>query len=140
TMHVHLEEEDIASDPRASEVDLSFDYLVLAPGAVNQTFGTPGAEENALFVKELRDAIKIRDRIIDCFERAAVVPDDNIRRELLRFAVVGGGPTGVEIATEIRDLIHEVLLKRYPEVHKDHHEVYIIKSGPQVLPDWPAKV
>ncbi len=140
TLHVHLEEEDMGADRRAAEVDLSFDYLVLAPGAVNQTFGTPGAEENALFVKELYDAIRIRDRIIGCFERAAVVQDDAIRRELLRFAVVGGGPTGVEIATEIRDLIHEVLIKRYPEVHKDHPEIYIVESGPQVLPGWPEKV
>src|SRR4029077_5313561 len=65
---------------------------------------------------------------------------DSIRRELLRFAVVGGGPTGVEIATEIRDLIHEVLLKRYPEVHKDHPEIYVLQSGGQVLPGWPDKV
>jgi len=139
TMHVHLEAEDMA-DQSASEVTLLFDYLVLAPGATNQTFNTKGAEENALFVKELDDAIKIRDRIIDCFERAAVVQDDAIRRELLHFAVVGGGPTGIEIATEIQDLIHEVLLKRYPEIHKDHPEVYIIQSGPQVLPGWPEKV
>ncbi len=139
-MHVHLEEEDMASARSAFEVGLHYDYLILAPGAVNQTFNTPGVEENALFMKELIDAVKIRDRIIDCFERAAVVQDDAIRRELLRFAVVGGGPTGVELATEIRDLIHEVLIKRYPEVHQDHPEIYIVQSGPQVLPGWPEKV
>jgi NADH:ubiquinone reductase (H+-translocating) len=53
---------------------------------------------------------------------------------------VGGGPTGVEIATEIQDLIHEVLLKRYPEIHREHPEVSIIQSGPQVLPGWPDSV
>ena len=139
-MHIHLGKEDMATEPGAADVSLPYDYLILAPGAVNQTFGTKGAQENAFFVKELDDAIKIRDQIIDCFERAAVVQDDRIRRELLRFAVVGGGPTGVEIATEIQDLIHEVLVKRYPEIHKDHPEVHIIQSGPQVLPGWPEKV
>ena len=99
-----------------------------------------GAEDHAIFVKELKDAIQIRNRIIDCFERAAVVQDETVRRELLRFAVVGGGPTGIEIATEIHDLIHEVLLKRYPEIHKDHPEVSIIQSGPQILPGWPDSV
>jgi NADH dehydrogenase len=139
-MHVHLDEEDTGTEPTAAEVKLPYDYLVLAPGATNQTFNTKGAEEHALFVKELSDAIKIRDRIIDSFEKAAVVQDEEIRRELLRFAIVGGGPTGIEIATEIQDLIHEVLLKRYPEIHKDHPEVYVIQSGPQVLPGWPEKV
>jgi len=45
-----------------------------------------------------------------------------------------GGPTGIEIATEIQDLIHEVLLKRYPEIHQEHPEVSVIQSGPQILP------
>jgi len=139
-MHVHLEGEDMARESGAAEVDLAYDYLILAPGSTNQTFNTPGAEEHAIFVKELKDAILIRNRIIDCFERAAVVEDETIRRELLRFAVVGGGPTGIEIATEIQDLIHEVLLKRYPEISKEHPEVSVIQSGPQVLPGWPDSV
>jgi len=139
-MHVHLEGEDMEREQEAAEVDLAYDYLVLAPGSTNQTFNTPGAENHAIFVKELKDAITIRNRIIDCFERAAVVQDETVRRELLRFAVVGGGPTGVEIATEIQDLIHEVLLKRYPEIHREHPEVSIIQSGPQVLPGWPPSV
>ena len=139
-MHVHLEGEDMGPELEAAEVHLPYDVLVLAPGSTNQTFNTPGAEDHAIFVKELKDAIKIRNRIIDCFERAAVVQNETVRRELLHFAVVGGGPTGVEIATEIQDLIHEVLLKRYPEIHREHPEVSIIQSGPQVLPGWPESV
>jgi hypothetical protein len=68
-MHVHLEGEDL----KGSDVKLAYDYLVLAPGSTNQTFNTPGAQEHAIFVKELIDAVKIRNRIIDCFERAAVL-------------------------------------------------------------------
>jgi NADH dehydrogenase len=139
-IHVHLEEEDQGVQQTSADVNLSYDYLVLAPGSTNQTFNTPGASEHALFVKELTDAVLIRDRIIDCFERAAIIQDETIRKELLHFTIVGGGPTGIEIATEMQDLIHEVLLKRYPEIHKDHPTVSIIQSGPQILPGWPEKV
>ncbi len=145
-MHVHLEGEENPLSPSRERdgvrgiIEMPYDYLVLAPGSTTQTFNTPGAEEHALFVRELGDAIKIRSRIIDCFERAAVVSDETVRRELLSFAVVGGGPTGVEIATEIQDLIQEVLLKRYPEIDLALPQVSIIQSGPQVLPGWPEKV
>ena len=139
-MHIHLDEDEKMPGVSGTDVNLSFDYLVLAPGSTNQTFNTKGCPENAFFLKELTDAMKVRNRIIDCFERAAVVNDETIRRELLRFAVVGGGPTGVEIATEIHDLIHEVLLKRYPEIPKAWPEVSIIQSGTQILPGWPDKV
>lgn len=138
-MHVHLDSEDMGGLP-VSDVTLAYDYLILAPGSANQTFGTKGVEQNALFVKDLEDALRIRDRIIDCFERAAVLEDDTVRRELLRFVVVGGGPTGIEIATEIQDLIHQVLLKRYPEIPRQLPEVYIVQSGPAVLPGWPSSV
>ena len=77
-MHVHLEEEDVASDVNSFDVDIPYDYLVLSPGSTNQTFETKGVKEHAFFVKDLEDAIKIRNRIIDCFERAAVVQDDQL--------------------------------------------------------------
>jgi len=139
-MHVHVEGQNMGEETSHAEVDLAYDYLVLAPGSTNQTFGTKGADDYALFVKELGDAVKIRDRIIDSFEKAAVVKDEALRRELLHFAVVGGGPTGIETATEIQDLIHEVLLKRYPEIPQEYPAVSIILSGAQVLPGWPEKV
>jgi NADH dehydrogenase len=122
------------------EHKLPYDYLVLAPGSVPQTFNTPGVQKHALFVRELNDAIRIRSRIIDQFERAAVLEDEAAKREWLRFVVVGGGPTGIEIATEIQDLIHHVLLKRYPEIDRSWPEVVIIQSGSQILPGWPVKV
>jgi NADH dehydrogenase len=139
-IHVDSEGDHDLGAMDSQDLGLRYDYLVLAPGSVTQTFGTKGAEDHAIFVRELSDAIKIRSRIIDCFERAAVVEDPVVQRELVRFAVVGGGPTGVEIATEIQDLIHEVLLKRYPEIDPSWVEVSIIQSGPQVLPGWPETV
>jgi NADH dehydrogenase len=124
----------------AEEYKQPYDYLVLAPGSVPQTFNTPGVREHAFFVRELNDAIRIRNRIIDQFEFTAVLQDEAAKREWLRFVIVGAGPTGIEIATEIHDLIQHVLLKRYPEIDRSWPEVVIIQAGPQILPGWPDKV
>lgn len=139
-LRVHLQDDSTLGPGELIEQRIPYDYLVLAPGSTTQTFNTKGVETHALFVRELEDAIKIRNRIIDCFERAACSTSESVQRELLRFAVVGGGPTGIETATEIKDLIHEVLLKRYPEIHSSWPEVSIIQSGPQILPGWPDDV
>ena len=72
-------------------------------------------QEHAYFLKETRDAIKIRRRILQCFEEASLPSTSEARREqLLHFCVVGGGPTGVEFSAELHDLIHDDLSKKYP--------------------------
>jgi NADH dehydrogenase FAD-containing subunit len=89
--------------------------LVIAVGSHTQTFGIPGVQEHAYFLKETRDAIKIRRRILQCFEEASLPSTSEARREqLLHFCVVGGGPTGVEFSAELHDLIHDDLSKKYP--------------------------
>lgn len=122
--------------PRVMQEELEYDYLVLAPGSTTNTFRVPGAEEHAFFMRRLGDAVAVRNHIIDCFEHAASQVDPELCRELLRFVVVGAGPTGVELAAEVQDLIQHVLLRRYPEIHGEHVEVYLIQSGKQVLPGW----
>ncbi len=121
---------------RAITSETLYDFLVLAPGAETQTFGTRGVVQHAFFMRELGDAAAVRNQIIDCFEHAA---RDNVsarRRELLRFVVVGGGPTGVELASEIRDLCDHVLLRRYPEVEASEVEVVLVQSAADILPGW----
>ena len=89
--------------------------LVIAVGSHTQTFGIHGVQEHAYFLKETRDAIKIRRRILQCFEEASLPSTSEARREqLLHFCVVGGGPTGVEFSAELHDLIHDDLSKKYP--------------------------
>lgn len=86
----------------APEFSVSYDYLVVATGAINNTFGTPGVHENAHFLKSIEDANAIRKAIVDSFETAnypSCPPDE--RRKLLSFVIVGGGPTGVEFAGEL---------------------------------------
>lgn len=99
------------------EFDAPYDILVLAVGAVSNTFGVPGVADHALFLKELHDAHAVRQRIILCFERAnlpSVSPDE--RRRLLHFVVCGGGPTGVEFAAELHDFLMEDLRTAYPHL------------------------
>ena len=98
-----------------SSFEVEYDILVIAVGAWNNTFGIPGVKEYAYFLKEAGDARAIRDRIVDCLERADVPgidPEEQAR--LLNFVVVGGGPTGIEFAAELHDLFEEDLARSYP--------------------------
>src|SRR5262249_11269425 len=119
---------------------LSYDYLILAPGSMINTFRTPGVDGSAFFMRELGDAVAVRNHVIDCFERAAASTSAALQEELLRFVIIGGGPTGVEVATEIHDLIKNVLLARYPEIDPAQTEVWLVQSGKQLLPGWHTRV
>lgn len=124
---------------RVRHDETRFDYLVLAPGSTTQTFNTPGAE-HAFFMRELGDAIALRNHIIDCFETAARETDRERARKMLCFVVIGAGPTGVEIASEVRDLVDKVLLPRYPELDPALVDVVLIDSGERVLSGWHSAV
>lgn len=105
----------------ASEFEVSYDHLVIALGAKVNTFGIEGVAENALFLKNIEDAQRIRRRVLDCFE-AASRPDtpEEKRKRLLNFVIMGGGPTGAEFAAELNDLIQHEMKTYYtsllPEV------------------------
>ena len=83
--------------------DMKYDILVVSIGSENNTFNIPGVQEHAHFLKEILDARRIRSAISDAFE-SAMTPTQTIeeRKRLLHFVVVGGGPTGVEFAAEVR--------------------------------------
>jgi len=99
--------------------EVGFDKLVISVGAYAQTFGVPGVKENATFLKDVTDARRIRTRIIECFEQASQPHlTDNERRGLLHFVCVGGGPTGIEFAAELHDLIATDIPRSYPGLDK----------------------
>ena len=127
---------DVDEQSAALHREVRYDALVLAPGSDTQTFRTPGVAEHAFFMRELGDAVSVRNHIIDCFELAAQETSAERRCALLRFVVVGGGPTGVELMAEIRDLIEHVLFVRYPEVRPEEVDLVLVQSAPQILPGW----
>ncbi|KAJ4147318.1 hypothetical protein LMH87_001850 [Akanthomyces muscarius] len=106
-----------AFDGATKSFPISYDYLVLAPGCVTNTFGTPGVEESAFFVRNVPDAKKVQQRIQQLLELASL-PDtsEEQQRALLHIAVVGGGPTGVEISAELSDLFNNDFAKLYPSL------------------------
>jgi NADH dehydrogenase len=92
---------------------LKWDYLVIALGSTTNFFGMSDVEENSLNFKSLRDAVIIHNRILDNYEAAFWERDEERRRELLTFVVVGGGPTGIELAAAIQDFVRKALVRDY---------------------------
>lgn len=114
--------------------DVPYDKLVVAVGSYSQTFGIEGVKEHANFLRDVGDARKIRLRILQCFEKAALpTTTDEVREKLLHFAVVGGGPTGIEFAAELHDLIKDDLKKLYPSIIK-FVAITVYDVAPKVLP------
>lgn len=118
---------------------LTYDRLVVAVGAVSNTFNTPGVNENALFLKEIDDATVIRSRMLDAFETASLEEDKAKMKSLLEFVVVGAGPTGVEFAAELDDLIREDLVKLYPE-QAELAEVVLVSSTDDLLSSYDKRI
>lgn len=96
---------------------VSYDVLIIGVGSVNNTFGIQGVEQYANYFKSIEDANRLRNRVNECFERAALpATTEEERKKLLSFVVVGGGPTGVEVAAEMHDMIVEDFVKIYPKL------------------------
>ena len=120
--------------------ELSYDYIIIAPGCLNQTFGTPGVVEHACFVKNVADAMIIRHRIGECFEKASLPgASEQRQRDLLHFIVVGGGPTGVELSAELSDLFDQSFSKLYPDL-KGKMSIAIHDVAPSILSVFDAKL
>ncbi|KAI1448316.1 FAD/NAD(P)-binding domain-containing protein [Annulohypoxylon stygium] len=119
---------------KVHETEVPYDMLVVGVGAENATFGIPGVREHSCFLKEIKDAQAIRTKIMDCVETAAFkdqTPDEVDR--LLHMVVVGGGPTGVEFAGELRDFFDEDIQKLIPDI-APRFKVTLIEALPNVLP------
>ncbi|KAI2612956.1 FAD/NAD(P)-binding domain-containing protein [Hypoxylon fragiforme] len=119
---------------KVSETNVPYDMIVIGVGAENATFGIPGVRENSCFLKEIKDAQSIRTKIMDCVETAAFkdqAPEEVDR--LLHMVVVGGGPTGVEFAGELRDFFDEDIQKLIPDI-APRFKVTLIEALPNVLP------
>jgi NADH:quinone reductase (non-electrogenic) len=112
---------------------IDYDYLVLASGAQSDYFGNPALAEHTLSLKGLDEGLAVRNRILSQFEASRWEVDPATRRGLLTFAVVGGGPTGVEMAGAISELIRLVLRKDYRDLDINEVRVVLIEAAPYVL-------
>jgi NADH:ubiquinone reductase (H+-translocating) len=113
---------------------IPYDYLVLAPGAVDNYFGHDDWREFAPGMKEVEEATFIRSRLLRSFEAAEIEADPAVRAAHLTFIIVGAGPTGVELAGAIKELAVDVIPRDYRVVDTRHARVLLIEAGPRVLP------
>jgi NADH dehydrogenase len=116
---------------------LRYEYLVLAPGSTTNDFGVPGAAEHGWPLRTLEDAIALRDQILSRFELAVSEPDPARRARLLTFVIVGGGPTGVEFAGALSELVAGPLAKDYRELDRREVQIVLLERAERVLAAYP---
>lgn len=119
---------------------ISYDYLVIATGARHAYFGNDEWSETAPGLKTIGDATEIRARILSAFERAEVAENDANREKFLTFVIVGGGPTGVELAGAIAELARKVIIRDFRHIDSSSARVVLVEAGPRVLPTMPPEL
>jgi NADH dehydrogenase len=125
---------------RGELFSMSYDKLVVSVGSYSQTFGIPGVKENAYFLKDVQDARKIRNKLLSCFETASLPTTPlALKKQLLNFAIVGGGPTGIEFSGELRDIVREDLCHLYPQL-REHVQITVYDVADKILPMFDEKL
>lgn len=120
--------------------NIHYDYLVVAVGASINYFGNASLERHALPLKDISDAVTIRNHVLRMFELAAHERDVHKRQALLTFVAVGGGPTGVESAGALSELIRLVLRRDYRAINVDNVRVILMESAPMILAGFPESL
>jgi NADH:ubiquinone reductase (H+-translocating) len=124
----------------ADGLNLPYDYLVIATGATHSYFGHDAWAPFAPGLKRVDDATLVRGRVLEAFERAEVAANEEERRRLLSFVIVGGGPTGVELAGAIAELAHVGMAKDFRNFDPAAAEIILVQSGPRLLPAFPESL
>jgi NADH dehydrogenase len=141
-----LMEEVAAIEPQSSRLlladgrALAYDFLVLAAGATHAYFGHDDWAAHAPGLKTLDDALHIRRRILSAFERAEAEADPDARRAWLTFAIVGGGPTGVELAGTLAEIARHTLEREFRRIDPREARVLLLEAGPRVLASFPESL
>ena len=120
--------------------ELSYDYLVLATGATHSYFGHPEWEQHAPGLKTIEDALEIRKRVLLAFEAAEREPDPGRRAEWLTFVIIGGGPTGVELAGALSEIARQTMIRDFRTFDPSSARVILIEGLPRVLPPYPESL
>ncbi len=120
--------------------DIAYDYLLVAAGSATNFFGMRSVEERALGLKDLRDATAVRNRVLRSFEHATLSDDPREWRRLMTMVVVGGGPTGVELAGALAELKRHVLPRDYPNLDLSEARVILLEASDRLLSAMPSKL
>jgi len=119
---------------------ISYDLLVLAHGGETNFFGLDSMMKHGLGLKDIPDAVRIRNHVLTCFEQAMLESDAERRRARLTFIVVGGGPTGVEMAGALSELIRLVLVKDYPRLNIKDVRILLLEATDKILAALPERL
>ncbi len=117
-----------------------YDYLIVAPGARHSYFGHDNWEAYAPGLKTVIDAVRICEHILLAFEKAENCEDFKEAEKYLRFAIIGAGPTGVEMAGSIAEFAHHTLFKNFRRIKPEKSKIYLIEGANQVLPSYPISL
>jgi NADH dehydrogenase len=133
--------ERIDPDSRTLYLDggetLQYDALIVASGATHSYFGHDDWPDRAPGLKTLDDALELRRRMLSAFERAERETDKGRQQELLTFAIVGGGPTGVELAGALAEIARQALKSEFDNVDPASARILLVEAGPSILPTFP---
>lgn len=117
---------------------IAFDSLIVAPGSRHAYFGHNDWEPFAPGLKTMSDAVQLRERMLLAFEHAERRRTETGKRERLTFVIVGGGPTGVEIAGALAEIGRKAMGPDYPHLHLDDLSILLVEAGPRILPGFDA--
>jgi NADH:ubiquinone reductase (H+-translocating) len=119
---------------------VAYDYLVLSHGSETNYFGLASMQQHGLGLKDIPDAVNIRNHVLTSFEQAMLEPDPEQRRARLTFIIVGGGPTGVEMAGALSELIRLVLVKDYPRLNIKDVRILLLEATDKILAAMPERL
>jgi NADH dehydrogenase len=128
----------VIDDEAGREREVAYDALILAAGVTHAYFGHDEWRLHAPGLKTLEDALGIRARVLMAFEQAERTRDKDEQRRLLTFVVVGGGPTGVELAGALAEISRHALVHDFRAIDPETARIILIEGGPAVLPSYPA--
>jgi len=119
---------------------VAFDKLILAPGARYNYFGNNDWEHHAPGLKSISDALQIRERILLSLEEAEQLDDPKLREPYLTYVIIGGGPTGVEMAGAIAEIAKRNMMRDYTTFSKNETRIFLVEAGPRILNGYPESL
>jgi NADH dehydrogenase len=123
-----------------SQQSLTYDYLVLAAGSTNNYFGNQELPKNTFSLKDVDQAVALRRKLLAAFEQAVSEPEPAKRRTLLTFVIVGAGPTGVELAAAMAELVRPIINKYYPTLNSEEARIVLVEAHQRPLEEFPKNL